>query len=195
MSVREDRLWAEYQTIKKWRSHVVTWRTIGNSNPPYFYEFFFDLKSIIGFDSNGKPVFHKGFKVTVEFDGDYPREKPIVRFDIKAKPWPLHPNIWKSGVVCLEGTQNWIPGIGAPIDSICQMVGEIIAFQEVYIQSPANPDDQLIKWIERNLKFEEGTKNRVKNPVDPSLVRLPDLEDVIAWGDDSPRTQGRITFG
>ena len=195
MSVKEDRLWAENQNIKKWRSRVVTWRTIGNTTPPDTYEFSYDLKSIIGFAASGKPIFHKGFKVLVEFIGDYPREKPIVRFDIRSKPWPLHPNIWKSGVVCLEGTQNWVPGVGVSLPSICQMVGEIIAYQEMYTKSPANADDDLINWVEKNIKLEEGTLNRVKNPIDSSTVRLPDADDAISWGDNSSGSQGRITFG
>lgn len=195
MGVRDDRLSAEYAAMKKWRSDVVTWRATGNSNPPDKYELSYNIKSIVDFDSNNNPVYHKGFKVIVEFPSDYPRSKPEVVLSSSSKPWPLHPNIWRDGRLCLEGTQHWIPGIGAPLDSICQMIGEMIAYQEVYTKSPANANSILLAWVEKNLKLEKGTANRVKNPIDTSTIRLPDIEDTIRWGDESKKDSGKIVFG
>ncbi|MBK9781257.1 MAG: hypothetical protein IPP55_14580 [Anaerolineales bacterium] len=200
MGVREQRLSAEYSSIKKWRSEVVTWKVIGNSNPPDKYEFTYNLKSIIGFDPNKNPMFHQGFKVIIEFPSTYPRTKPEVFMATERKPWPFHPNIWKDGRICLEGDDEtrWIPGIGRSLDSICQMVGEIIAFQEVNTDSPANNDPTLEEWIKKNIKFEEGAANRAKNPVDKSIIRLPDIEDTLVWGKDEKSTSsnsGKIIFG
>lgn len=197
MGVREDRLSAEYASMKKWRSDVVTWKVIGNSTPPDKYELTYNLNSIVGFKENKIPIFHKGFKVIIEFPSTYPRTKPEVFLAENSKPWPFHPNIWKDGRFCLEGTQNWIPGIGAPIDSICQMIGEIIAFQEVYTKSPANADSMLINWVEQNIKLEEGTVNKAKNPIDKSTIRLPDIEDTLVWGKDDNKSSssGKIVFG
>lgn len=193
MGVREDRLWAEYNAMKKFRSEVVTWETVGNNSPPDVYHFTYTLKSIVGFSSKGKPKFHTGFKVEVRFPPDYPRGRPKVY--LIGEPWPYHPNIWaRDGRFCLEGTQHWIPGIGVPLDWICLMVGEIIAFQEVYLGSPANSDPTLTDWIENTLRFEGVAKTT--NPVDSSPIRLPDVEDAIRWGDDKPSTSGpRIRFG
>jgi ubiquitin-protein ligase len=192
MGVREDRLWAEYNAMKKFRSQVVTWRTIGNSKPPDVYYFTYNLKSIVGFNSNGQPKFHTGFEVGVHFPPNYPRSKPEVR--LASEPWPYHPNIWaQDGRFCLEGTQHWIPGIGVPLDWICQMVGEIIAFQEVYLGSPANADTTMADWIKNNLDFKGIAK--VANPVDPSPIRLPDVEDAIRWGDEAATSGQRIRFG
>ncbi len=196
MGVREDRLYAEYAGIKKWRSDVVAWKVIGSSSPPDKYEFTYNLKSIVGFDSNKKPLYHTGFKVIIEFPSDYPRSKPEVFLAGNSKPWPFHPNIWTDGRFCLEGTQHWIPGIGAPIDSICQMIGEMIAFQEVYVKSPANGDQVLLDWVEKNLKLEKDTANKVKNPIDGSTIRLPDIEDTIKWGKDEKNDSSKkIIFG
>jgi ubiquitin-protein ligase len=191
MSVREDRLWAEYDAMKKFRSQVVTWETVGNNRPPDVYLFTYHLKSIVGF-SGGKPKYHTGFKVQVSFPPDYPRGKPDVW--LASEPYPFHPNIWRSGHFCLEGTQHWIPGIGVPLDWICQMVGEMIAFQEVYLGSPANGDSTLKNWVKRSLSFRSPSK--VSNPVDPAPIRLPDLEDAISWGSEpSPPRRERIRFG
>lgn len=193
MSVREDRLRAEHNAMKKFRSRVVTWETIGNSNPPDVYHFTYNLKSIISI-RNGDPQYHKGFKIEVRFPPDYPRKSPEVR--LISKPWPFHPNIWvQDGRFCLEGTQHWIPGIGVPLESICQMVGEIIAFQEVNLKSPANGDSALRDWVVKNLRIENVAT--VTNPVDSSPIRLPDAVDAIKWGgdDSSSKPAPRIKFG
>jgi ubiquitin-protein ligase len=196
MSVREDRLRAENAAMRKWRSDVVKWKSVSKTEPPDKYEITYSLKSIVGFDANKKPIYHTGFKVVVEFPPDYPRAKPEVFLSPDSKPWPWHPNIWTDGRFCLEGTQHWIPGLGAPLDSICQMIGEMLAFQEVYIKSPANGDKFLLDWVEKNFKLEEGTLNRVRNPVDTSTIRLPDIEDTIRWGTEkNEKGSGKIIFG
>jgi ubiquitin-protein ligase len=129
--------------------------------------------------------------VEISFPLEYPRTSPEVR--LISKPWPVHPNIWAdSGRICLQGTrESWIPGIGAPLDSICQMIGEIIAFQEVNLKSPANNNSMLRTWITNNLRLENVAT--VVNPVDPSPIRLPDIGDAIRWG-DAP-SGPRIRFG
>jgi len=193
MGVREDRLWAEYEAMKKFRSQVVTWETVGNSRPPDVYRLSYKLKSMVGFNTKGVPRFHAGFKVKVRFPSNYPRKAPQVH--LISKPWPYHPNVWANdGRFCLEGTQHWIPGIGVPLDAICQMIGEIIAFQEVFLGSPANANPALRAWIEENLRFESIA--RVTNPIDPSPIRLPDAADTIRWGEEPPKPAApRIRFG
>ena len=193
MGVRESRLRSEYKAMQEFRTRVVAWQTIGNNDPPDVYHFTYKLKSIVGFKKNGTPTYHTGFKVEIRFPPNYPRSKPDVR--LINKPWPVHPNIWVDGRFCLEGTQHWIPGIGVSLDSICQMVGEIIAFQEVYLGSPANNDAILKSWVQKNLKF-QGIAS-VTNPVDPTPIRLPDVQDAIRWGSDKPaeRRGPRIRFG
>lgn len=190
MGVREDRLKAEYKDMQRFRSQVVTWRTVGNSNPPDTYHFTYNLKSIVGF-KNGRPQYHTGFEAEVRFPPGFPRRKPEVR--LTSKPWPIHPNIWRDGRFCLEGTSHWIPGIGVSLNAICQMVGEIIAFQEVYLGSRANLDETLTNWVQHNLAMMSLSK--VANPVDPSPIRLPDAIDAIRWGDEKPSTEPRIRFG
>ena len=191
MSVHDDRLRAEFEAMKRFRSQVVTWKTLNGNNPPDDYLLTYNLRSLIDFNDSGLPIFHVGFSVTVHFPPDYPRSKPEVR--LYNKPWPKHPNIYpRDGRFCLEGNQNWIPGIGVPLDSLCLMVGEVIAFQHVNLRSPANGHSTLSKWITENLRFEGNT--RVTNPVDSSPVRLPDVEDAIRWGDDRPAGKPRIRF-
>jgi len=192
MGVREDRLWAEYNELRQFRSTVLTWETLGSNQPPDHYIIYFDLKSIVDLGSNGVPKYHQGFKVEFKFPVDFPRNGPGVRFT--DKPWPRHPNIYSSGRICLEGAQHWIAGIGVPLASMCYMVGQIIAFQEINLSSPARSDSAIERWITNNLTF--STKTRVINPVDPSPIRMANLEDAINWGGSSTNQSGpHIKFG
>ncbi len=188
MGVREDRLRAENDAMKNFRSQVISLRTLGNTNPPDLYRITYNLKSVVGFTKKNKPQYHKGFEVEVKFPLDFPRASPEVR--MISKPWPLHPNIFRDGRFCLEGTnsdnktQGWIPGIGVPLEAICLMVGKIIAFQEVNLNSPARNIPELMGWIKGNLNIINIAT--VTNPVDPSPIRLPDIEDAVRWGSESP---------
>lgn len=180
MGVREERLLAEFEAIKRFRSKTMTWEA-ARGNPPDEYRFTYALKSIVVFN-NKAPVFHKGFVVEVKFPLEFPRKQPIVR--LVGEPKPFHPNIWADGRFCLEGSQHWIPGIGVPLDSLCQMVGEIIAFQTFNLDSPANNDRTLRDWL---------LSNAHNLPIDNSAIRLPDIEDTIRWGRED--NNQRIRFG
>ena len=193
MGVREDRLWSENEAMKKFQSNVVRWQPVNSNKPPDVYRFDYSLKSVIGIDKNGSPQYHTGFTVEIHYKPDYPRSSPEVR--LTNKPWPFHPNIWRDGRFCLEGTQHWIPGIGVSLDSICLMIGEIIAFQEVNLNSPANNDALLASWIRSHLRFESGTSTKVTNPIDSVQIRLPDIEDSIRWGGESSAKRSRVQFG
>lgn len=186
MGVRETRLLAEFNEIQAFRSAVLKLQ-LAEGTPPSHYLFWFNLRSIISFDAAGAPVYHTGFEVEFVYPAEFPRKGPEVRF-IK-KPWPVHPNVFQSGRICLEGGQNWIPGVGVPLTSMVYMVGQIIAFQEVNRMSPANNNTVLDMWIQQNLRF--ATRTRVLNPVDNAPIRLVDLSDAIAWGE---RPKPRIDF-
>ena len=184
MSVRDDRLLAEYNAMRKFRSQVMTWETFGPTNPPDVYRITYALKSIVGF-TNGQPQYYTGFTVEIRFPADYPRSKPLIQ--LIGVPHPLHPNIWVQGRFCIEGDQHWIPGIGVPLDSLCLMIGQVIAYQTYNLRSPANADQVMVQWIEAN---------KTRLPVDPTPIRLPDAEDTIQWGDAKPVPQNppRIRF-
>lgn len=183
MGVREDRLRADYEAIRRFRSHVVRYQVISRTDPPEVYRIYYDLKSLVSLQG-GVPHFKRGHEVKIEYPPDYPRARPSVR--VISSPPPLHPNIWKDGRVCIE--DRWIPGIGIPLDGICELVGKIIAYQEYNLGSPANGDRQLVEWIEAH---------RDQLPLDSVQIRLPDVSDAVQWGDEEYLLppSARITFG
>lgn len=170
MGVHDDRLWAEYLYMRRFRSHVVSWQAV-SGDPPDVYRFRYRLKGIIGFDGDF-PRFHTGFVVQVSFPKDFPREPPTAYF--VEQPIALHPNIFRDGHICWRDFRPWIPGIGVSIDWLCQIIGETIAFQVHNLYSPANGDSILRKWVQSNNQL----------PVDPASVRLPDAEDAIRWSEE-----------
>ena len=191
-SVREKRLQAELKAMRNFRSRVLTWKTQGNPNAPDTYILDYQLKSIVSMN-NGNPVYDTGFQVSISFPRQYPRVKPDIKFVGKR---PIHPNVYASGNICTEGDVQWIPGVGFPLDSLCTMIGQIIAYQEVNLGNPAYGNSALFTWIKKNLNFVNDT--RVSNPVDPTQIRMADLGDALTFGTSNKsvsRSKPRISFG
>ena len=189
-TTRDKRLQSEYEAMLRFRSDVVMWQTFGPADPPDYYRLTYNLRSIIGFNAQGQPNYHRGFAVDVRFPANYPLDRPTVT--LASEPRPLHPNIYANGHLCLDGNQHWIAGVGVPLDSLCYMIGQIIAFQEVNLGSVAHREPRLMTWVTNQLRFDYGSK--VANPVDSSPIRLPDAADSIRWGDEPPEPP-RIVFG
>jgi ubiquitin-protein ligase len=183
MGVREERLYADYRAIQRFRSRVMTYEVISTTDPPEAYRIYYNLKSLVGLDG-GVPRFKTGHEIEIRYPSGYPRGKPIVR--IVSTPPPLHPNIWRDRRVCIE--DRWIPGIGIPLDGICELVGKIVAYQEYNLASAANRDSALAVWVQGN---------EHKLPLDNSQIRLPDVGDTIRWGEEVelPPLPPRIAFG
>lgn len=144
MSVREDRLQAEYEAIRNFGSDVFTWEVAGSSRPPDHYYFYYVLRSISRFDQQGNPlIVEQGWKVEIKMPANYPWGKPEVRF---VGECICHPNVWINGDICIE--DNYRAGLGIPLDMLCEHIGQIIAFQKFNINNPANREPQLITWIQ-----------------------------------------------
>lgn len=176
MSVHERRLQAEFEAMQAFRSHVMSWEVANGSSPPNSYIVTFRLRSIVGF-VDGEATYQDLHKVSVELPPEYPRSPPVV--SITSKPLVLHPNVYSNGRVCIE--DRWKP-VGMYLDSICEHVGKIIAYQIINTESPANRDSRVLAWVSAN------RNNARLIPTDGRQIRLPAAADMIVWGqaDDSP---------
>jgi len=182
MNVHEARLRAEYQAMQEFRSRVVTWRVVGTSDPPDTYEVTYHLRSVVGFDGD-TPIYRSQHQVEIYLPPDYPRSPPVV--NMISQPYVLHPNIFTSGRVCIE--DRWKP-IGMYLDTICELVGQLIAYQKVNIRSPANSDPVLLAWVEANCD------DSTVIPTDHAQIRLPSVEDAIVWGREEEIPLPRIQW-
>jgi hypothetical protein len=168
--------------MQKFRSQVVAWKTVGASNPADTYCITYRLRSIVGLE-NGKPLYQSEHQVEIHLPPKYPRCPPTVR--VTTRPFVLHPNVYRSGRVCIE--DRWKP-VGMYLDTICELVGQLIAYQKMNLQSPANPNSELIKWIGIN------RHNSAMIPTDPAQIRLPEIQDTIVWGSKNQTPPPRIQW-
>jgi len=144
MGVREDRLRAEFEAMSQFASDVVTWQVLGNSQPPEHYLFHYDLASLVSISEQGAPsIARQIWQVEVKMPANYPWGKPTVKFK---GPQILHPNVYLVGDVCIE--DQYHAGIGIPLDSLCEHIGQIIAYQKYNPGSAANRNQQLLAWID-----------------------------------------------
>jgi len=175
MNVHEARVQAEHQAMRKFRSQVVTWETVGTTDPPDTYMVTYRLRSVVSFDGD-TPHYRSQHQVEIHLPPNYPRCPPTVH--VVSTPYVLHPNIFKSGRVCIE--DRWKP-VGMYLDTVCELVGQLISYQKMNLESPANRDPILIAWVEAS------RHNTAVIPTDPVQIRLPLVEDAIIWGrEDAP---------
>jgi ubiquitin-protein ligase len=146
MGVREDRLRAEFEAMSQFASDVMTWQVLGSSQPPDHYLFHYDLASLVSISQQGVASIERQiWQVEVKMPANYPWGKPTVKFK---GPYILHPNVYVGGDVCIE--DRYHAGIGIPLDSLCEHIGQIIAYQKYNPGSAANRDHQLLDWITKN---------------------------------------------
>jgi ubiquitin-protein ligase len=181
MGIRETRLQAEYEGMTNFASDVMRWETFGNSRPSDSYRLFYNLRSIVGFDGPDKPIFeHREWVIEIVLPHNYPFAKPNVYFADKTI---FHPNVYNTKHICID--DEW--KISFTLDTLCEHIGQMIAFQKYNLGSPANNDTQLRQWI-------TGPGQTVL-PTDPRDIRRAR----ISFGSTSmapPKPQsGRIKFG
>jgi ubiquitin-protein ligase len=169
--VRAARLKSEFEAMQNFSSDVLRWEAIGKKIPPDHYRLLYDLTSISGMEPNDTPqIVRKVWMVEVLLPPNYPWGKPEVRF---VGDQILHPNVWVNGDVCIE--DKYQAGIGIPLDSLCEHIGQIIAYQKCNLNSPANANKDLQLWIR--------SQSNQQLPTDSRQIRLSRIE----FGKDPPR--------
>ena len=175
MTVRSDRLHSEYESMQLFNSSVMRIEKVEGVPWPDAYTLFYDLKSIVNWD-RGSPSYFKGFRVRITIPLDFPAKGPLVRF--VSQPIPAHPNIWPDGRICY--TDKWPRFIGIPLVNICEMVGQIISYQQMNPNDPAHRE--ILDVVQANSHL---------FPVDNTQIRLPDRDNP----EPPPKVRPRIKFG
>ena len=132
--MRHRRLTNDYKRLQEManNSEVVTIVKTEN-NPPDLYVVRFLLRGVEKLDGDGNPIYRDSHDVAIQLKAEHPRKKPLLRWLTPI----FHPNIdWPSGTVC----------IGDPPD---------------YGWYPARPLDDLVLYLGRMAKYEEGCYNPI----------------------------------
>ena len=68
------------------------------------------------------------------------------------------------------------------LETICELVGQLVAYQKMNTQSRANRDPVLMAWVEAH------RHDPAVIPTDPTQIRLPLIEEASVWGreEDAP---------
>ncbi len=125
-------------------------------DPPTHYRVRFFGRGLWRADGAKDVLIRERHEVEILLGASYPRMIP----DLSWKTPIFHPNISASGVVCLGGYgTHWVPSLN--LDELCEMLWEMIRYQNFDVESPYNRDAAL--WAR--------TQNAWSFPVDRRPIR------------------------
>lgn len=183
MGVKEERLSADFAAMQQLASDVIRWEPLGTKRPPEHYLWSYDLKSIVAMQSNGQPLIEqRTWAVEVRLANNHPWGKPEAFF---RGPAILHPNVYVGGHICID--DHYRSGIGIPLESLCEHIGKMIAYQRYCLISPANKHQQLFDWIEAT--------NACQLPTDPRDMLRARIRFGLSGDATAAPFDRRITFG
>lgn len=148
---RQKRLEMEFQLVSEMcsNSDIISFETVDKREglPPEKYKFIYNLKSIVGIEENGEPIFGDQHVVKITLPPSYPMTsspKCYVETDI----W--HPNIRSKGEykghVCINAQ---VLGYWHTLDMLVQQIGEMLQYKNYHaLQIQPYPEDAIVaKWV------------------------------------------------
>ena len=162
--------------------------------PPLGYIINYEIKSIVGIDSNQMPIIGDFHQMEIEIPENYPIEKP--RLTMKTEIW--HPNIKSHGhfrgKICSNQDAT---GAYYSIAQLILRVGEILQYKNYFVENrPPYPEDQLVaEWVV-NFAEPNNIVNRSKGIyIDyTDLIDKPDAEHSKVKFDAQKQNQILVDF-
>lgn len=142
MTIRDARLKNDHKEIREFKNPLVTITPV-HGNPPDKYRIVYKCKGLT--DQNGGT--RGSHEVIMSFPDNYPISAPKFTF----KTPIFHPNVYSSGDVCYEASENWITG--RSVTELIEIIGKLIDYQTYYPQNPAvngMSREQWTSWISQN---------------------------------------------
>lgn len=138
-SPRERRLRSDCRALVRLRSESSIFDFLAGptqgGRPPEEYLLRFRGRSFWRDATSGEVLLHDVHEVKVNLGAAYPRQMP----DLAWRTPIFHPNISANGLVCLGGySHHWAPSIS--LDSLCEMLWDMLRYQNYDIRSPFNRD-------------------------------------------------------
>jgi ubiquitin-protein ligase len=149
-----ERLKNDYKNLRSITKKAKKYITLEpQGNPPDFYVVKVrDIPGIMDI-KRGKPVISKSHKLVINLKGNYPAEKPEIRFLTPI----FHPYVFKNMKVCV--TDGWSPAFSLD-ELFVEIINRIQCESPVFpstVATPANSD--ALKWYRNN---EEIIRNSIK---------------------------------
>ena len=164
--IRNKRLASDYEEMNLLRGKVISWKPIRGEKPHIEeYELTVNIRTIVGFDENKRPIYRETSVIRLYLNADYPTSAPDIR--MVNTPFPFHPNWWTSG--------RWAHGAWKINESLGEFVHKMIKSlqYEPVMTNPATPANrEAADWYIKN-------KDSGWFPCDKSL--LPELPKQNIW--------------
>jgi ubiquitin-protein ligase len=155
-SPRIRRLRSDLKALEalKGDSTILSFEAYGN--PPDEYLVRFRGKGFERRASESAVYVRKSHEVRIRLGASYPREVPELHWRTPI----FHPNISGAGAVCLGGYgTHWVPSLN--LDELCEMLWDMIRYQNYDVTSPYNRDAAEWAKYQREHTF----------PIDPRPIR------------------------
>ncbi len=163
--IKQSRLIKDWDEMKKIISPAISW--VGQGSPPYRYDVTYHIRSIIGLDSNGTPIYRNEHRIVVDIPSGYPYSGESIMAKMSNDCSPIfHPNFWTGGLICIWGNGNTDLGPNETVAMVCTRIGRLIQFDQYLTQEAHRANPQAADWYAKN-------KNSGLFPTDNQLIPLP----------------------
>lgn len=138
--LRAIRLKNDYEKMASMRNRAISW-TVDNPDNPEHYVITYNIRTIVGLNSQGKPIYRDKSTVDITFPPEYPMIKPRA---VMREQQPFHVN-WYTD-------RSWCPGHWSSDEALWSYIrrmGKTIQFDKRYTNpgSAANPSAKAF-WLE-----------------------------------------------
>lgn len=133
-------------------------------DPPEKYVFEFSCKGVERLSPSKKPIYRHKHEVVVYLHSEYPLKQP----QLKWRTPIFHPNIHRSGAVCIGA---WWPA--KTLDELLLTLGEMVQYKNFDPHDPMN--SAAASWALRNRRL---------FPIDDRPLKGQSLADMIVLGEE-----------
>lgn len=157
-SPRTRRLEADYRAIQQLAAESTIFEFQASGPMPESYRMIFKGPGTWKTERRTVAI-RERHEIVVELGAAYPRLMPGLAWQTPV----FHPNISSSGIVCLGGYgTNWVPSLR--LDELCNMLWDMIRYENFDIMSPYNREAALWARDQRDFKLpldDRALRNRV----------------------------------
>ena len=172
-SPRIRRLRTDLNVLERLRQESTILDFTSQDNPPESYLITFRWKGLYRPTDSRQVAISERHEVAIRLGASYPRSMPEMEWRTPI----FHPNISGSGVVCLGGYGTyWVPSLN--LDELCEMLWDMIRFQNYDPSSPYNRDAAL--WVESQREFTLPVDSRpIRDKLSQDTYQPPAREPIL----------------
>jgi ubiquitin-protein ligase len=152
-SPRVRRLRTDLRALEAMKADSTILDFVAYGDPPEQYMIQFFGNGLTRNPEDNRVVIAQKHEVKIGLGASYPRVMPEMQW---VSPF-FHPNVSGSGAVCLGGYGTyWVPSLN--LDELCEMLWEMIRYQNYDITSPYNRD--AADWARYQQEYKFPVDNR-----------------------------------